>query len=256
MNLPLDALRIARGHAIAVEVHDCVDSTQTLARTRVQAGQRAPLAIFAEQQSAGRGQRGRRWVSPAGAALYLTLIWPSRRPLAAQAGLSLVVGLGVRAALRRVGAEVHLKWPNDVWFADRKLGGILVELLGEPNGSTALIGIGLNHRLPAAAASAIDQAHIDLAQILDAVPERSALAALLLAELERQLGEFEHAGLAPALSDWPAADALAGRPVWLIEGERRSAALALGVDALGRLRVLIDGRERVLAAGEVNIRPA
>lgn len=255
MNPPLNAEQIRAGHGIAVEVHDCIESTQTLARERV-AGGRRPLAIFAEQQLAGRGQRGRRWVSPRGAALYLTLVWPSKRRLADMAGLSLLVGLALRSALRRFGVEVHLKWPNDVWFAERKLAGILVELLADPPGSTALIGIGLNHCLPAEAAVEIDQAHIDLAAIVETVPERSMLAAALLAELEQHLSSFEVCGLGGFLMDWQAADALAGRPIWLVEGAQRSAGTALGIDALGRLKVLIDGRERWLAAGEVSIRPA
>lgn len=256
MNPPLNAVEMAAGHGIAVEVHDCIESTQTLARERLAILGRHPRAIFAEQQSAGRGQRGRRWISPPGAALYLTLIWPSKRRLADMAGLSLLVGLAVRAALRRFGAEVHLKWPNDVWFAERKLAGILVELINDRAGSTALIGIGLNHRLPAEAAVEIDQAHIDLNETVGTLPERSTLAAVLLEELEQHLLAFEACGLEGFLADWQAADALAGRPIWLLEGTQRSAGIALGVDALGRLKVLIDGSERWLAAGEVSIRPA
>lgn len=251
----LDAVSIAAAnHAIGVEVHDCLDSTQSCARGRLQAGARRPLAIFAEAQTAGRGQRGRVWYSPPGAALYLTLIWPTARRMAGLAGLSLIVGLILRRVLAQFGVDAQLKWPNDVWVGERKLAGVLIELVGDPAGSTALIGIGLNHDLPDTARAQIDQPHIDLGCILDPLPSRNAIAAALLESLQTQLQRFEAQGLGAFLDEWDAADALRGRPIWLVEGQGRVRGMALGIDAVGRLRVQVDGRERLLTAGEVSIR--
>lgn len=251
----LDALHIgAAAPGIEVEVHASIDSTQLLARERLQAGWRQARAIFAEQQSAGRGQRGRTWYSPPGAALYLTLIWPSHRRMAGLSGLSLVVGLAVRRTLARWQLDAHLKWPNDVWLGERKLAGVLIEIVGERAGSAALIGIGLNHQLPASAAGMIDQPHIDLANLLDPLPSRNAIAGALLAELHAVLTEFDALGLSAFLAEWRLADALAGRPIWLVEGGGRVEGMAMGIDDLGRLRVSLASGERLLSAGDVSVR--
>jgi len=103
---PLDREEIARNAgAFAIEVHDSIESTQLRARERVQSGARGAAAVIADAQSGGRGQRGRSWQSPAGAAIYMTVVWPSARPVAGLAGLSLVVGLAVRG-----------RWHSGVWM--------------------------------------------------------------------------------------------------------------------------------------------
>lgn len=238
-----------------IEVHALLASTQDRARERLRAGRREPAAIFAEAQNAGRGQRGRTWQSPPGAGLYLTLIWPSARPLLAQSGASLVAGLAVRAALAGFGVDARLKWPNDLWVHRRKLGGILVEALASGSCSTLLVGVGLNLAMPATAAQAIDQPWTDLAT-LGARPDRDALAGALLQQLHAHLTRFEHSGFSGFEAEWRAADALAGHALWLQGPSGTETGQALGVDALGRLRVLQDGRERSYAAGEVRIRDA
>jgi BirA family biotin operon repressor/biotin-[acetyl-CoA-carboxylase] ligase len=187
--------------------------------------------------------------------VYLTLIWPSTRRLAGLAGLSLVAGLAVRATLARWQVDARLKWPNDVWVDRRKLGGILVEVLGDRRGSIVLIGIGLNLKLPAAAAAAIDQPWVDLAQLLDRLPNRNALIGALLSELHGALLQFEGSGLGSFIDAWQQADALAGEEIWVLDPQGPLPARALGIDELGRLKVDISGRERLIASGEVSIRP-
>jgi BirA family biotin operon repressor/biotin-[acetyl-CoA-carboxylase] ligase len=252
---PLDRDEIAQlAGAFEIEIHGLIDSTQRRARERVELGLRGAAAVIADAQSAGRGQRGRAWQSPPGAAVYLTVAWPSGRRLAGLAGLSLVVGLAVRNTLAQWGIDAQLKWPNDVWVERRKLGGILIEVIGDRRGSIVLIGIGLNLKLPADAAAAIDQPWIDLAQRLDPLPARNSLIGALLAELHRCLLRFEQDGLAAFLDQWRSADALAGHAIWLLEAQERVPARALGIDALGRLRVDFAGRQRLIASGEVSIR--
>ena len=251
----LDPIEIAEVcAAFDIEAHEVLDSTQTRARERVLAGLRVPAAVLADAQSAGRGRGGRSWQSPPGAAVYLTLVWPSARPLATQSGLSLVVGLAVRACLAQWQVAAQLKWPNDVWVDGKKLGGILVEGLPHGAGSTLLIGVGLNLALPPAAGAAIDQPWIDLAQLLDPPPPRNALIGSLLQDLHRYLLRFELAGLEDFNEEWTAADALAGRTVSWSGPTGTEAGLAIGIDDLGRLRVIQDGQVRVIGAGEVRIR--
>jgi BirA family transcriptional regulator, biotin operon repressor / biotin---[acetyl-CoA-carboxylase] ligase len=209
---------------IAIEWHHELGSTQDLARERMLAAPIRRLAVIADAQSAGRGQRGRRWESPAGAALYLTLAWPTPRPLSGLAGLSLAVGLAVRATLARLGLDARLKWPNDVWLDGRKLAGILVELLNAGSGVVALVGIGINRCLPADVVTAIDQPVTDLAAALAAPPPLDELALALLEELGKALRRFDAEGFAGFLDEWPAGARSVRWPgvaAWHCAGRRR-----------------------------------
>lgn len=252
---PLDREEIVRYAGVFdIEIHELIDSTQSRARERVQSGLRGAAAVIADAQSSGRGQRGRSWQSPAGAAIYMTLVWPSARKVAGLAGLSLVVGLALRATLAQWGLDARLKWPNDVWIDQRKLAGILIEVVADRHHCNALIGIGLNLDLPATAALAIDQPWIDLKQLLDQPPTRSLLIAALLRQLHYYLMRFDESGLAGFQEEWRSVDALAGRPIWLKEAVSRTPGHALGIDAMGRLVVEVGGQLRKLSAGEISIR--
>jgi len=217
------------------------------------------IACVAEQQTAGRGRRGRSWVSPFGANVYLSLLWQFELPAMALAGLSLAVGVAVAGTLRRLGVgEAALKWPNDLLWRGRKLGGILVELSGEADGPTrAVIGVGVNHRMSRHSARAIDQAWADLASAVPhAMPSRNALVASLLDGLVAALAQFRDGGLAPFLPAWDQLDCLRGREVVVRVGDRAVAGTALGVDAGGALRLMTADGERHYLAGEVTLRPA
>lgn len=239
---------------IEVEWHALLPSTQDLARERMRSGTLRPLAVIANAQSAGRGQRGRRWASPPGAALYLTLAWPTRQPLSGLGGLSLAMGLAVRATLLRLGLDVRLKWPNDVWLDGRKLAGILVEAMPAGDAVVALIGIGLNHCLPADAVATIDQPVADLASALEPLPTLEDLARTLLAELSAALCRFDAAGFAAFSEEWASADALAGLPVRITaDGRAQTVGIARGVDVMGRLRLETAEGVLLVAAGAASV---
>jgi BirA family biotin operon repressor/biotin-[acetyl-CoA-carboxylase] ligase len=253
--------RPARALLGLLEVHFELDSTSSEWLRRAPQLPQGSVCL-AESQSAGRGRRGRAWQSPLGSGLYLSLLWRFDGGLSALPGLSLAIAVAVRRALLTLGLSgVALKWPNDLWFERRKLGGILIEASGESAGPcTVIVGVGLNLILPAATAELIGQPCTDLRVLARACntrnPDRNALAAALIEALLPALAEFGREGLAPFLREWRAADALAGHEVLLESGGSRSKARALGVDAIGRLRVAADGRERLVASAEVSIRPA
>ena len=256
--LDADAIRAAlpatlRSQLVRVEVAASTQSTQAdaLAAGVPESG----CALYlAEHQLAGIGRQGRAWHSEAAdASLPFSLARRFARPLPALSGLSLVAGIALAEALEP--AAVRLKWPNDLVVQGRKLGGILVNLRNAGEGSCeAVIGVGLNLRLPADAA--IDQPWTDLATLGAAPESRNLLVARLLASLLPALDAFEAAGLAPFQARWQRLDALAGRPVQVLDGPRVHTGESAGISASGALRLRDGAGVREFASGEVSLRPA
>ncbi|WP_202843231.1 bifunctional biotin--[acetyl-CoA-carboxylase] ligase/biotin operon repressor BirA [Luteimonas saliphila] len=261
----LDADRIllalpdaVRADVAALEVAWSLDSTSS---ELLRGGDAAAgvQVLLAERQTGGRGRRGRPWASPLAANLYLSVARRFDAGLARLGGLSLVAGLAVVEALHALGVvQARLKWPNDVVVADgarlRKLGGILVEGGGEHGGpARAVIGIGLNVRMPAHAGAGIDQPWIDLRALGDS-PPRSLLAAGVLAQLLPALSRFDREGLAPFLAHYAGHDVLAGHAVQVQAGDGVHTGLALGLADDGALRVRLTHGERAFHAGEVSLR--
>ena len=253
----------ARARLAELEVAWSLDSTNTELLRRPTPAEGA-LVLLAERQTGGRGRRGRVWASPLAAHLYLSLARTFGGGLARLGGLSLVAGIAAVEALQGLGyAAARLKWPNDLVVLDgaglRKLGGLLIEGGGEYAGpARAVIGLGLNVRMPADAAAAIDQPWCDLAGLAgDRALSRDALAAAVLARLLPALDEFDRAGLEPFLDRYALFDALAGQPVSVHGADARHDGVALGLADDGALRVRLgDGEERRFHAGEVSVRRA
>lgn len=262
---PLDAAAIAgdlvqAGAAVpAMEVLTSVDSTNLRLLQYAREGGAAPRVCLAERQTAGRGRRGRRWHSPFGANLYMSVLWSFNRPAGALGPLGLVAGLALAEALETAGLRGHgLKWPNDIYWGGRKLAGILLELAPcEADGPCpVVIGIGLNVAMPQEQArGAIDQPWVDLATALGGrYPSRNRLASLILQTLMPALQDFGAAGLAPFLPRWRRLDLVAGKPVELHRPDGVVQGCARGIDEHGRLVLEVDGRSEAHAAGEVSLR--
>ncbi len=228
------------------------DSTNAVLLTRSEAGAPSGSIVIAESQTAGRGRRGRTWVSAPGDSLTFSLLWrfaPGTVPL----GLSLAVGVAVTNALAKVGAgETALKWPNDVLKDGRKLAGILVELVpGQTH--AAVIGIGLNLRLPATLPAEVR----DTAAALELPVDVNTLLATLLVELRTVLETFAVTGFAGLHTDWTARHVHQDAPVRLLSDFAPPRdGICRGVAADGALLFEMEGRiERVLS-GEVSLRGA
>ncbi len=258
----------ARQRIGVLEILDEIDSTNAYLlergrRGRAQiedAGARLHSAevCLAERQRAGRGRLGRHWVSPFGRNIYLSILW--RYPLApAQlGGLSLACGVAVARALEALGVEgLGLKWPNDLHWQRRKLAGLLLEVAGEAQGpSLVVVGVGLNLRLLATEATAIDQPWVDLSEVCaNRVPGRNRLAAALIEYLTATLSRYAEAGLAPFLEDWRRRDAYQGERVTLLSGECQIQGVLLGIDDQGCLLLEGPHGRQCFAAGEVSLRP-
>lgn len=237
-----------------VEVVTEIDSTNARALKALQGGVHSGLFV-AEYQHAGRGRRGREWLSPLASSLCFTLAWRFNSGAAALEGLSLAVGLALQQALADMGVEgVGLKWPNDLLVGHAKLAGILIELSGDAAGECQVaIGVGLNVALPEGLAEQLDQPCTDL-RALGFGGERTELLARLVRELVCVLKGFEAGGFAQLRADWEAVNVFQGRPVRLVSGAHSFEGVCLGVTDQGGLRLQTDKGQEVFHGGEVSVR--
>jgi BirA family biotin operon repressor/biotin-[acetyl-CoA-carboxylase] ligase len=239
-----------------VTVLPVVDSTNQYLLDRI-AELQSGDACVAEYQQAGRGRRGRQWISPFGANLYLSMFWRLDQGPAAAMGLSLVIGIVMAEVLKDLGAQdVRVKWPNDLYLNDRKLAGILVELTGKTGDAAQLvIGAGINLAMRETNANAINQGWINLQEAGINI-DRNELAATLLNELRQSLPQFEIDGLAPFIARWRALDNFIDRPVKLLIGEQQIFGIARGIDQQGALLLDQDGVIKPFIGGEISLRSA
>ncbi len=247
----------ARARISRLEVRPVLDSTNTYLLAEARRGLPGGAVCLAEQQRAGRGRQGRNWVTPFGASLAFSLLWRFALDPTALSGLSLAVGIAVARTLRAHGATaVSLKWPNDVLWRGRKLGGILLELGGVMGAYPVVAGIGLNIALPHQAGTVIDQPWVDLREVLG--PERiarNALAAALLNELVATFIRFEQEGFADLVGEWARFDEVAGRQVRLQGPNMTLTGVARGVDARGALLLeSAEGQIKPYVGGEISLR--
>ena len=245
------------GQFSLVVVPECDSTNSRLMETPADDDGRIAV-LAADRQTAGRGRRGRSWLSWPGAGLTFSLRWHFMPAPHMPAGLSLVVGLAVARTLEELGVEgVQLKWPNDVLIHGKKLAGILVELSssrGRP--PAAVIGIGLNLRLPPDAQVESATGVTDLAACLASPPGPNRLLGLLLGQLNHFLELYAAAGFPALRAAWQQRNAFADLPVRILGEAQELAGTCAGVDDDGAL--LLDtpeGRRRVLS-GEVSLRLA
>ena len=244
---------------VRVEVVDEIDSTNTRLLAMAAAGAPSRTCLAAEWQSAGRGRRGRGWVSGLGGSLTYSLLWRFERGVGHLGGLSLAIGLSTARTLRALGVErAQVKWPNDVLCDFRKLAGMLVETSGEMQGpSAAVIGVGVNYRLADAVLDRIDQPTTDVVRCSSRDISRTGLLAALLEDLAGLLEAFEREGFAPLREAWRALHAYEGRTVRVVPPrESPFEAQVVDVAADGALVVkTADGRPVALSSAEISLRP-
>jgi BirA family biotin operon repressor/biotin-[acetyl-CoA-carboxylase] ligase len=253
----LDAGDIAKATNEAgwpVHVHGSIDSTNAEALRLVDGGQQAPFLVTAERQTAGRGRRGRRWVSPFAQNVYYSLVLRIDGGMRQIEGLSLVTGLAVMHALQEAGVtKAGLKWPNDVLVADRKIAGILLELVGDPaDVCHVVLGIGINVNMQAN--TEVDQQWTSVQLQTGAAVNRNRLVASLNNHLQLLLERHRAGGFEALQSEWEQHHLWQGRAVSLIAGTQRIDGQVLGVDRQGALRLKVGNEEKSYSGGELSLR--
>jgi BirA family biotin operon repressor/biotin-[acetyl-CoA-carboxylase] ligase len=228
-----------------------ISSTNTLARELAAHGAPEGTLVIAEEQTAGRGRLGRRWLAPRGSSLLMSLIFRPQLPPTRVTQLTMVCGLAVRQAIHETtGLPAQLKWPNDILIGGRKTGGILTEMssLGQRL-QYAVVGIGLNvnvvpHALP------VHFAATSIAHELGRSLARLPLLQNLLWHIEARYLDLS-AGRSP-LDDWSGALHTLGQKVQLNTPEGSWEGLAVAVDEEGALLLrLDDGQTKRVLAGDI-----
>ncbi len=263
----LDADRITQALSgtaakLRLELVDTIESTNSalMRRAAEQLAAAEPLhgcCLVAEWQTGGRGRRGRAWHAGIGSSLTFSLLWRFEQGALHLSALSLAVGVALVRALRQLGVEnVRLKWPNDVIHLHHKLAGVLIELEGDVLGpSVAIIGVGVNIRLPQTLRANIDQAVTDVETLTGAFTDRNAALATILTHLAMVLEAYAQDGFAPLKQEWLEQHAYQGRDVWLQlpKGERQPGVVA-GVDDDGSLLLATEQGQKSYTVGEISMR--
>jgi BirA family transcriptional regulator, biotin operon repressor / biotin---[acetyl-CoA-carboxylase] ligase len=260
----LDAAAIAQhsgptASSFDVEVLERADSTNTLLLGLATEGARTGKVLVAEWQQHGRGRMQRAWHAPIGGALTFSVLWRFQQGAAGLGGLSLAVGLALARAISTLGVrDIQLKWPNDLLWRHRKLGGVLIEMQGDALGPSAVvIGAGINVRLPHALRRRIDQPTSDLETALGRTVDRNAVLGAVLRELASVLDTFAECGFLALREEWQRYHAYDRKQVTIRRPDGTvEAGLLLGVDRDGAL--LFDGGRGTmrLHSAEISVRPA
>lgn len=242
-------------------VHAHIGSTNTALLRRLDSDGVTGRVVTAEVQTAGRGRRGRVWLSPFGRNLAVSIGVAVDRPPAELGALSLVVGLAVRDALLDYGLkDIDLKWPNDVLMQGAKLAGILIELAQPNRPAEVVIGIGVNVGCGQAVVPRVEQAVADVTDQVER-PSRNRLLGGLVNQVVATCRRFEAEGFVPFRDRWDAAHHYHGRAVTLTLPGTSSPGHAvsgtvLGVAGNGALRIASTAGVREYIAGEVSLRAA
>ena len=250
---PSEILRASSCEWLAL-VYDSIDSTNAEALRLIERGQAAPFLVLAERQTAGRGRRGRKWVSPFAENVYYSLVLRIDGGMRQLEGLSLVVGLAVMQTLRELSIPgVGLKWPNDVLVGQKKIAGILLELVGDPaDVCHVVLGVGINVNMQAN--DEVDQQWTSMRLESGKVFDRNHLVAALGATLQRYLALHQTGGFLAIQAEWEQNHLWQGRDVSLIAGVNKIDGQVVGIDSQGALRLRVGGVEKVFSGGELSLR--
>jgi len=219
-------------------IFDSIPSTNDYLITYSKKNKKVNAVCFSEHQSMGRGRLGRSWVSPFLSNIYMSVLWNFDVDITALAGLHILSGLAVVHALEKVSKiqGIQLKWPNDLMWNNDKLGGVLIDITGEYNGSCAVVmGIGLNINMPKTLLHKIEKPWTAINDVANIPVSRNVIAGTLLDFLIAYLIKFSTSGLSKFVAEWNEKDYLAGKRVQVATSEKRLTGIARGIDNQGRL---------------------
>lgn len=238
-----------------LEILHIVDSTNTRMLNRTSPHSLHNTLTLAEFQYGGRGRRGRAWLSPYARNLSMSLGLRSDKKLAQMGGLSLVVGLAMAAVLEELGVQgLALKWPNDVLVDDKKISGILVELVQKATGVEVVIGMGVNVDLSDEEIGNIEQPITDLRRAGVSL-SRTELVVATIANVQKFVQQFEGEGFEVFIEAYNAVHKYHQKPCTMVQGDQNVQGTVLGVGVNGELILNTPGGVQQFHGGEVSLRP-
>lgn len=257
-------------HALTPELHDDlqisildqIDSTNNYLLEHIRSDTPCGLpyhVVIAEQQTEGRGRHGSEWTSPYGHNVYFSLAWCCGKDSSELSGLSLAAGIAIIRTLKRFGIQdLTVKWPNDIYYHDKKLAGVLIDLVGESHDrTTMIIGIGINTYLSNKSGSAISQPWVSLYDILGTLVDRNQLIATLSEEVINMIHQFDNSGLQPFIDEWNAHDGFRGQRVVLFNSAQKYNGIMQGIGKHGELILQGEnGKIMKFFSGELSLRKA
>lgn len=239
-----------------LDIFETIESTNTYLLTHAKAYDQSGCVCLAEEQSSGRGRQGKPWFSPKGSNIYCSLLWKFPTTQTNISHLSLAVAVMLIQALQRYGIHqgLQLKWPNDIYFANRKLAGILIEAIpSQAKEYPVVIGIGLNLHLPKD--NPYTQDFSALEEITGRKIARNQLAGLLIDELLTQLPRYTTHGFSAFIAEWRKHDMLQNKSVVIRTGQQQIMGIAESINEEGEL-IIRDkqGKTQSFSCGEVSVR--
>lgn len=238
-----------------IKVLPTVDSTSTYLTQWWKEEPGYGRICISEHQAAGRGRKGRKWVSPFGANLYFSLGLNLPMGLSALGGLSLAIGIGLTKLLNsHTNKKISLKWPNDILVDGEKLAGILVEASGDSTDNSFLnIGIGINWDMQSDGET-IDQPWTNLKSIVDQQIGRNEILSLILLEIDKLLVQYIESGFDGFRDDWPQQSAFYQKPILIHTRSGLVSGVEIGVDKSGAIIIKTKEGEKSFYSGEVSLR--
>ena len=237
-----------------LDIVPAIDSTNTALIARAQGESIDGHVLMAELQTQGRGRRGRKWISPFGRNVMLSTGFQLSAQSSNIGSISLAIGVAVAKAIEEVtNLSIQLKWPNDIYLNDQKLGGILIDLLHAGPPVKLLLGIGLNIH---AAPDGLDSPNAPAIALADVVPgpSRHEVVSTLLNELVSTIRQYWEEGFESFVAAWSERDVFAGQFLHVdglneeVEGWNR------GIDGSGALQLETNRGLRKIIGGDVTIR--
>lgn len=235
-----------------IHLHSELDSTNAEALRLIESGKTGIHLVISDAQSAGKGRRGRTWLSPAGSGLYLSLVYPFSESADKLQALSLVTALSVHHVLLGFGAKgLMLKWPNDILLGDKKISGILLELKRANARSFVVFGIGVNYDFSDQQKLSVDRPVVDLMGILQTKPELELVAAIITGKLLQNILEFLCAGFSNFQLPWNQYDRYISSEIVVQRGGKKLIGQSKGVDETGALVIQSTNGIKRISGGEV-----
>lgn len=232
-----------------------INSTNTYLKEYSLAQDTAVDVCCAEEQTQGRGRFGRHWHSPFGENIYCSIRWDLPYKIAKLTGLSLVTGLAILNCLKELHPKpgIQIKWPNDLIWNKKKLGGILIEILEQSTDRTQfIIGVGLNANL--GSESLQDKPWCSLHQLVGQSIDRNQLIGQLLIKIESYLHRLITHGFSDFIDEWNKVDYLAGQQVTVTQSLKRISGKACGVNQEGLLLLEeVNGIRHCLSSGDTTL---